>query len=570
MTEETTALLERAEAALLAGDAAGALAALDQLPETAAGVSLAHYFRAAALFATGEAAAGEQALAQGRHLHALGTIEAAGGDVARLAADPAYAYEVGRRFYNAKQMVPAAVAFAFAGATHSPQSAQAVQLYGEALHYEGRAQEAATAFAAAYRLEPGVRRHCLYVYSQFFLPDGARRHAGAARAWARQWADPFTPARPSFLVERRGDRRLRIGYVAPSFTTNQTRKFFHPLLEAHDPEAAEIFLYVDRAADERAPAHVQLRSIKDLLPGDVAEQIRRDRIDILVDVWGHAAGNVLQAFALKPAPVQASWLNYMQTTGLSAMDAVLHGDFMDAPGKAELFTEAIWDLGPVTGLFQPDPHAELSPSPAEARGHVTFASFNHPAKLSLESLQAWARILKACPTARLKFKYAPFEDPILQAQLQVRFLGWGVAPARLEFEGHSTGPDYERAFAEIDLALDPSPCPGGTTTLEAFSRGVPVLTLDSGDFYARIGVQPMMALGLPEMVATDWDDYVAKAIALADDIPRLARLRAEIRPRFDASAYRDGPAFARRLEDVYRRLFQHWLAREGATREKAA
>jgi len=570
MTEETSALLERAEAALLAGDAAEALSTLDRLPDTAEAASLPYYFRAAALFATGEAAAGEQALARGRHLHALGTIEAAGGDVARLAADPAYAYEVGRQFYNAKQMAAAAVAFAFAGATHSPQSALAVQLYGEALHYEGRAEEAATAFAAAYRLEPGPGRHSFHVYSQFFLPDGARRHAAAARAWARQWADPLTPVRPSFLVERRGDRRLRIGYVAPSFTTNQTRKFFHPLLEAHDPGAVEIFLYVDTAGDERAPSHVQLRSIKDLTTSDIAEQIRRDRIDILVDVWGHAARNVLQVFALKPAPVQASWLNYMQTTGLNAMDAVLHGDFLNAPGKAELFTEAVWDLGPVTGLFQPDAHAVLSPSPAETRGHVTFASFNHPAKLSLETLRAWARILEDCPTARLKFKYAPFEDPIVQAQIQVRFLGWGVAPARLEFEGYSTGPDYERAFAEVDLALDPSPCPGGTTTLEAFSRGVPVLTLDSGDFYARIGVQPMMALGLPEMVASDWDDYVGKAVALANDIPRLARLRAEIRPRFDASGYQDGPAFAGRLEDVYRRLFQRWLASEAASRELAA
>ena len=260
------------------------------------------------------------------------------------------------------------------------------------------------------------------------------------------------------------------------------------------------------------------------------QRVRADRIDILVDVWGHAARNVLQVFAYKPAPVQLSWLNYLQTTGLLAMDAVLHGDFMEGPGKAEAFSEEIWDLGPVTGLFRPNAEAVPSPSPALVKGYVTFASFNHPAKINAATIAAWARILKACPDSRLKFKYAPYIDVVLQAQMQSRFLGHGVDPRQLQFEAQSEGEDYERAFATIDLALDPSHCPGGTTTLEAFSRGVPVLTLDNGDFYARIGVQPLMALGLPELIARDWDDYVEQAVSLAHDIPRLARLRAEIHP----------------------------------------
>jgi protein O-GlcNAc transferase len=154
--------------------------------------------------------------------------------------------------------------------------------------------------------------------------------------------------------------------------------------------------------------------------------------------------------------------------------------------------------------------------------------------------------------------------------MQARFLGAGVDPGQLEFEGHSSGAEYEQAFAQIDLALDPSPCPGGTTTLEAFSHGVPVLTRDGEDFYARMGVQPMMALGLPEMIAGGWDDYVEKAVALAHDLPGLARLRAEIRPRFDASAYREAATFARRLEDVYRRLFHQWLTRQSGATELAA
>jgi protein O-GlcNAc transferase len=562
--------LETAQTALLAGEAQRARDVLARAGPSAGEDPVFQYVKAAALLAAGESEAGEATLSLARRLHALQIVQASGGDIERLAADPAYAFEVGRKFYNAKQMAPAAVAFAYAGAANNPLMVRAVQLHGEALHYEGRTLEAATAFAAAFALEPAPPQHSLYIYSLFFVADGTRRHAEEARRWSRLWADQITPPRPRFAVSPRSDRRLRVGYVAPSFTTNQTRQFIQPLLAAHDPEAVEIFLYVEVAGDERVPGHVRLRSTKGIVSAKIAEQIQQDQIDILVDVWGHAARNVMLTFALKPAPVQVGWLNYMQTTGMPTMDAVLHGDFMDAPGKAETFTEQVWDLGPVTGLFEPDPKARPSPSPALARGYVTFASFNHPAKLSAATLVAWARILKACPTARLKFKYAPFCDPVLQAQLQARFLSQGVEPSQLEFEGHSEGEAYEQAFAQIDLALDPSPCPGGTTTLEAFSRGVPVLTLDGEDFFARIGVQPMMAIGLPEMVAASWDDYVEKAVALAGDLPRLARLRAEIRPRFDASAYQDAPTFARRLEDVYRRLFQQWLTRQPQALELAS
>jgi protein O-GlcNAc transferase len=559
-THDAPTGLEQVAAALVAGDPATAHAALEALGAFAASDVHALYLRAAVLLASGEAKAGEAALLQARTVHARQVIASAGGDLARLASDAAYAFEVGRQFYNAKSMAAAAVAYAYAASRYSQDLAIAQQLQGEALHAEGRVDEAADAFAAALDLAPTPSRHSLYLYCLFFVADGVRRHGEEARRWARLWADDLAPVQPRFDVARRSDRPLRIGYLAPSFTTNQTRQFVRGLFEAHDPAAVELFLYVETPAKEDIPAHVHLRATRDVLSSDIAEEIRRDRIDVLVDVWGHAARNSLRVFARRPAPIQLSWLNYMQTTGLGTMDAVLLSDHMDAPGRAEAFREAVVNLGPVEAPFAPDPSARTSPAPALARGYVTFASFNHPAKLSPATLDAWARILTACPTARLKLKYAAFADPVVQAQMQTRFLARGVAPGRLEFEGHSRGEDYERSFAEIDLALDPNPCPGGTTTVEAFSRGVPVLTLRGPDFYSRIGVQPLMALGLPELVAEDWDDYVARAVALARDIPGLARLRREIRPRFDASPYQDAPAFARRLEATYRDLFRQWMA----------
>ena len=198
--------------------------------------------------------------------------------------------------------------------------------------------------------------------------------------------------------------------------------------------------------------------------------------------------------------------------------------------------------------------------PARNKGYVTFGSFNHPAKLSDQTVAAWARVLKAAPASRLKLKYSCYGDPVLQAETSARFLAHGIGAARLEYEGHTTGDAYEQAFAAIDIALDPSPCPGGTTTMDALSRGVPVLTLRGDDFYARLGVQGPVGLGLPELIGEGWDDYVAKAAALAADLDALEALRAQIRPRLDASCYRDEAGFARRMEAAYREMFTSWLA----------
>ena len=550
--------------ALIAGDAALALQ-LARLARATVGDTLeVLYCEAAALIACGDPE-GETALQNLRTSHAVIAMKAVEIDIPRLLEDSTYAHGVGASLYNGKVMGPAALALGRAAANPA-SAAHAGLLQAQALHAEGRIEDALQVFLARYFAAPSPALHSFILYCLVFLPDGTRRHAEAARNWARDWADPHTPSRPIHAVERHGDRPLRVGYVAPSFTRNQTRQFVTPVFEGHAPEAVELFTYVDDAGLElEAIGAAKLRSLGGLDAEAAADLVREDRIDILVDVWGHAAGHRLDLFARKPAPVQVSWLNYTQTTGLRAMDYVLHGDFMDAPGKADLFSETVLEtLGPVTGLFRPHPAARTSPAPALRTGYVTFASFNHPAKLSPESLAAWAAILRRAPTARLVFRYAAFADPGLQAQIQTRFLAAGVDPDRLSFAGHATGRDYEAAYAEIDVALDPSPCPGGTTTLEAFSRGVPVLTLDSDDYYARIGVQPMMALGLPQLVARNWDDYVERACALAADPEGLACLRAEIRPRFDASPYRQEHQFVRRLEAVYRGLFDRWLTESAA------
>jgi tetratricopeptide (TPR) repeat protein len=253
-------LVQAIRVALLEGDVAGAQAMLDQLGPASASDLNARYMEAAVRWASGDAAGAEAALASARHGHALLIIDAAGGDLARLAADPAYALEVGRQFYRAKQMAPAAVAFAYASSVPGGHMLTALQLCAEALHYEGRTEDAAEAFAAAFRLDPNPHRHSFVLYASFFLEDGVVRHAAEARRWGQLWADTIRPMPLSAEAEPLGGRPLRVGYLAPSFTTNQTHMFVQPLLEAHDPAAVELFLYVEDAAKERVAPHIRVRS----------------------------------------------------------------------------------------------------------------------------------------------------------------------------------------------------------------------------------------------------------------------------------------------------------------------
>jgi len=338
--------------------------------------------------------------------------------------------------------------------------------------------------------------------------------------------------------------------------------FMRPVLANHDPAAVEVYLYcADPAAETDLPRTCRTRKIGGLTDEQAAALIRQDRIDVLVDVWGHTAGSRLPVFALKPAPVQVAWINFIQTTGLEAMDYVLHADGMQMPDIEAYFTEQVWNIGPIMAPYRPAAERlDPAPTPALANGHVTFGSFNNPAKLSEETVRAWAAILKARPGDRLVLKYSYYLDPVLQRVTQARFAGYGADPAQIEFRGHSTGVDYLREFGDIDLALDPSPCPGGTTTCDALSNGVPVLTLRGADFYSRIGLPGVLPCGLDELVAESWDDYVARALSLTENYVALDALRSRVRPGFDASAYCDEAGFTRNLEGAFREMFKRWLS----------
>ena len=548
-------------ALLEAGDPVAAANLLYAFTESRPADHEGRYWLYSALVAAAEPAAARQTLDDARNLHAVAMLRAHGVDLARFKTDKAYCAQVGLQLYAIKHMAPASLTLGRGLDLDNPD-VQTMISYGLSLQHQGRTDEAINVFSAAAEAFPHPAVHEFLLYALFHAPDRMRRVSDEARRWSDLYAAPLTPAQPVFANARTSDRPLRIGYVGPSFSRSQVAQFLLPVLEAHDPKSVEVFLYcADPAAEDALPPGCTVRGIGPLSDPEVADLIRKDTIDILVDVWGHTAGSRLPVFAHRPAPVQVAWINFVQTTGLACMDYILHADSMKVDGTDEFFTEEIWHIGPIVAPSRPSADRLPDvPTPALKNGYVTYGSFNNPAKLSEITIAAWSLILRQRPGDRLILKYGPFVDPVLQRVTRARFAAYGAAPEQLEFRGHTTGPDYWREFQDIDLALDPSPCPGGTTSCDALANGVPVLTQWGDDFYSRIGVPVVLPCGLPELIADGWDDYVDKAVALTADHQALDALRAKVRPGFDASPYRDEVGFTRNLEGIFRQMYARWLA----------
>ncbi|MES2033907.1 MAG: hypothetical protein V4466_07015 [Pseudomonadota bacterium] len=544
---------------LIAGETAAALDGARRLVEQSPQGADARYWLSSALAATGDAEGAAQALTDGRTLHAIALMRQMGADVPAMSRSAEQASNVAGQLYAARYVAAASVAYGLAiGA--GEDRAEPLLSYALSLQHQGRAEEAIPVFRAVAELYPSAAASQFLLPPHFYVADGVARHAAEARAWAARHAPP-APAR-RFTNPPAAGRKLRIGYVAPSFTQVQVRQFIQPVLDSHDREVVEVFLYPARSEGEAdVGPDVTVTAIGALDDASAADLIRGQGIDVLIDCWGHNAGSRLAMFAHRPAPVQAGWLNYQQTTGVAAIDYSLCADSVDAPGMAQAFTETIWRVGPTSAPFRPDGETPLTPAPALRNGHVTFGAFINPAKLSDETVAAWAAILKGRAESRLILKYGYFVDPVLCAATASRFAAHGVDPQRIEFRGHTTGEAYVAEFGDVDLALDPSPTPGGTTSLEALSRGVPVLMRTGPTYYSRVGLQILIAAGLDELVAGDWDDYVARALSLSADAQALDALRDRVRKGFASAVYRDEVRVTRDLEAACRGMFAAWEAR---------
>jgi hypothetical protein len=547
------------KALLYSGDADGAA----EIFQTAAAADPSdyesRYWLYSARVAAGDWSGATAAIEEARTLHAVAAMRALDVDMVRLQSDKAYCAEIGLRAYALKLMGPASVALG-RSLDFDNLNSQLMISYGLSLQHQGRLGEAMDVFRAASEIFPDPAVHEFLLHPVFIAQCGPE----ALAEESRKWGELYAPSRKhaAFANARTTERPVRVGYVGPTFTRSQVNQFFLPVIEAHDPKAVTVHLYcADPDAEAPLPAHCKLRKIGGVGHEQVAAMIRDDAIDVLVDVWGHTAGSRLPVFALRPAPVQVAWINFLQSTGLTCMDYVFHCDGMAVPGTDALFTEEIWSLGELMSPSRPAPgRPEPVPTPALKNGYVTFGSFNNPAKLDEMTVAAWALILRERPGDKLVLKYGYFDDPVLQRATRARFAAYGARPEQLEFRGHSAGHNYLLEFRDIDLALDPSPAIGGTTTHDALGNGVPVLSHIGDNYYARSAACTLWPLGIPELVVDDWQAYVDRALELTADFEALDRLRARIRPAFEASSYRDEAGFTRIVEDAYRQMFARWAA----------
>ena len=390
----------------------------------------------------------------------------------------------------------------------------------------------------------------------------------------REWDARFgrqAPRPTAYANDREAGRRLRIGYVSPDFRLHSVAYFVEPLLQGHDRQAVEVFCYAEVARPDMVTARLQ--GLADhwlvtvgLSDDELAERIRADGIDILVDLAGHTAKNRLGVFARKPAPVQVTWLGYPNTTGLDAIDYRLVDAVTDPIGEADAWASET--LVRLEGGFLCYGGLQGAPEPAVPpcfeTGTVTFGSFNNPTKVSAATFDAWARLLARLPQARLLLKGKPFADAATRALFLARLGERGVAAERVELVAWLPSRAAHLAlYDRIDIALDPFPYNGTTTTCEALWMGVPVVTLRGDRHAGRVGASLLSQIGLTDLIADSVEEYVEIAVALAGDPERLDDLRRSLRPRLAASPLCDGQAFARKIEAAFRNMWQRWCETPG-------
>jgi predicted O-linked N-acetylglucosamine transferase (SPINDLY family) len=385
------------------------------------------------------------------------------------------------------------------------------------------------------------------------------------RAWDQQHAAPLAPATPEFALDRTPSRRLRVGYVSADFRAHAVALFAEPLLAAHDPARTEIVCYAEVAAPDATTQRFhalasQWRDIAGLSDAAVADLIRRDQVDVLVDLTGHTAGSRLLVFARKPAPVQVTCLlGHGYSSGMSAMDVFLSDAVLTPPGAERYFSERIVRLPRLPLTYAPPAGMPpVSRLPALANQGITFGYFGRPDRLTDEVIAAWTRILDAVPRSCLVLNSFSFREPAFRAIIANRFIRLGVARARLRMLATAPQPRTWAAYQAIDIALDPFPHNAGTTTIEALWQGIPVISLAGRPSVGRFGAMIMHAVGMDDWVSQDVDEYVARAATMAADLPALAQTRTELRSRVTASPLCDATDLARHVEVAYREAWDAW------------
>lgn len=357
-----------------------------------------------------------------------------------------------------------------------------------------------------------------------------------------------------------GNTKLRIGFVSGDLKRHAVAFFLEGLLRHFDKTKIELIAYTTQPKEDEVTALIKPHFIKwQAIYGkndkDAAEIIYQDAPHILFDLSGHTAYNRLPMFAHKPAPIQVTWAGYPATTGMTEMDYILADPYLVPVGEEHPFVEQVWRLPEVAGCFAPlvedVPVASL---PALQNGYITFGCFNNLVKMSDDVVAVWSQILHSVPNSKLYLQTRQLSEQTAVQQTYERYAAHGIVPEQLIVEGVTPRVEYFRSYNKIDIALDPFPCPGGTTTADTLWMSVPVLTMKGRDFWSRLGESLAYNVGLPNWIAKDAADYISKAVAFADDKNYLAELRSELRDKVMASPLFDAKRFTTHFEEAMRQM----------------
>ena len=453
-----------------------------------------------------------------------------------------------------------------------PDYAEAHNNLANVLVDMGALEAAIEHYRVAIRLRPELleaRSNLLFILSYRECFDGTE-YRDEVREFGRLAAERAKPWRHwhiSLDVERCGP--LRVGFVSGDLKVHPTGHFLESLLAHIDPRRIELVAYPTRRLEDALSARIKPRfaqwtPISGMTDEAAAERIRADRIDILVDMSGHMNFNRLALFAWRPAPCQVSWLGYFASTGVAAVDYLLGDRHVLPAGAEDQYVERLWRLPDSYLCFTPPAeNVEVGALPMLTRRHVTFGCFNHLMKMNDRVVEVWARILQAVPGSRLFLKAKQLDVRETREATFARFAAHGIDARRLILEGRSPRTEYFAAYRNVDIALSPFPYPGGTTSVEGLWMGVPVLCRRGDRFLSSICASMLHSAGLEDWIANDDDDYVAKAVAFANEPLRLAMLRDGLRDALVASPLVDAARFARHLEAAFEDMWRERIASIG-------
>ena len=442
---------------------------------------------------------------------------------------------------------------------------------GNTLKQQGRLDEAVACYRSAVELDPGFA----HAYSNLlsclhYQPNcDARAIFEEHRKWNAQLAAPLSKEPQHHANSPDPDRRLRIGLFSHGFRRHPVGYFAVSVFEAHDRDAVGLHCYTnsvlcDDFTERITNASDSWQSIVGMSDEDVAALVRRDAIDILVDLSGHFEGSRLLVFARRPAPVQVKWVGgQFNPTGMDTIGYFISDPVATPPGADALYSEEVVRLPDGYVCYEPPDYAPaVGPLPALSRSHVTFSCFNNLSKVNDGTIELWSRILRRIDGSRLVLKSKQFNDDAMQSRYRAMFEAHGIAPERLDLFGHSPHAELLAMYNGIDVALDPFPYSGGLTTCEALWMGVPVVTMPGPTFAGRHSATHLCNVGLDDWVVNSPESYVAQVERWCGDLEGLAGLRAGLRQRMIESPLCDAPRFARNLEDAYRKMWRTWCEAE--------